>query len=155
MMTEVRLANDIAKWTFQVADEKDEKKYHIKGTLKKEDQFFSGKLDSSKLVMNYDSWNLPPDHEFKMSNDTVIFNDLSLRRGEQVFSLTKTAGRPENEGTKINFTAFNLENFTNLLTTENVVEAELNGDWIIKTVNIYYHSPYIEAGFSQILIRNM
>ncbi|MFW5820324.1 MAG: translocation/assembly module TamB domain-containing protein, partial [Bacteroidota bacterium] len=135
IITEARLANDIAKWTFNVKDEEEKNKYRINGTLKKEGQFISGKLDSSKLVLNYDSWNLPPNHEFRISNDTVIFDNLSLQKEKQVLRLTKTASEPGIQGTKIEFTAFDLETFTNILTTEKIIEAELNGEIILDLGN--------------------
>ncbi len=135
IITEARLANDIAKWTFNVKDEEEKDKYRINGTFKKEGQFISGNFDSSKLVLNYDSWNLPPNHKFRISNDTVIFDNLSLGREEQVLSLTKTANGPGIKGTKIEFAAFDLETLTNLLTTKNLVEARLNGEIIFNLKN--------------------
>ncbi len=135
IITEARLANDTAKWTFKVKDEEEKDKYRINGTFKKEGQFISGNFDSSKLVLNYDSWNLPPNHKFRISNDTVIFDNLSLGREEQVLSLTKTANGPGIKGTKIEFAAFDLETLTNLLTTKNLVEARLNGEIIFNLKN--------------------
>ncbi|MFW5820340.1 MAG: translocation/assembly module TamB domain-containing protein, partial [Bacteroidota bacterium] len=133
--SEARLANDLAKWTFSIKDEQKEEKYNISGTLNNDGKFITANFDSAKLMLNYETWNLPADHSIRISDDSTIFNNLTLTSESQVLSLSRKTSGPGIEGAKIEFTAFELETFSNLITTENLVEAEISGKIVFDPEN--------------------
>ena len=135
ILAEARLGNDIAKLIFKVTDQQSKEKYLISGTLSNEADLITAHFDSSKLTLNYDSWELPSDHSIIISRDSIIFKNLIFNNESQIFSLNKKTSGPGIKGTKVEFSAFELETLTNLLTTENLVNAEINGKITFDTGN--------------------
>lgn len=135
ILAEARLGNDSAKWKLKLTDQQSKEKYHIRGTLSKDEKFITAKIDPSKLILNYETWSLPPDHAFKISEDSTIFKHLNFNNEPQILSLSKKTSGPGIRGTQIDFRAFELETITNLFAAENFLDAKINGNIIFDQEN--------------------
>lgn len=125
---ETRLGNDSAKWIINLSDRQAAEKYHIRGTLNKDKEFITAQIDTSRLILNYETWSLPPDHYLKISADSMIIKDINFTNKPQVLSISGKTSGPGIRGTKIDLKAFELATIINLLTTENILDAEINGN---------------------------
>jgi len=126
LVFEARVTNNNAAWSFSINDIKGEKKYALAGRVSSESEAYRSVLEADSLRLNYAQWNISEKNAIMFYKDSIVVSDFELKNGAQSMVL-KQENRQGVEYTKVVFDAFKLKTLTNMVTTIDLVDADVNG----------------------------
>jgi len=128
-------ANNQLDLALNIKDKAAKDKYHL-GLLVKQPSFgnYIFSLKQGKLLLNYDTWNVPADNSITINGTDLHINNLTLAKAEQqlIVNSTTTAA---NSPIDVRFSQFKLGTFTGFLQADTLlVDGTLNGTAQLRNV---------------------
>ncbi len=121
------VANDSIRSKFIILDSLKRNKYVLGGAFYSFEDTFQFQLLSDEVVINYGSWQTPPDNYLKFTNESIIAHNFSIINiNEKISILTQ---QNSDSTTSIVFKDLNLQNIANLIEGTVLADGLVNGNF--------------------------
>ena len=77
-----KVQNNTVEYALQLKDLKDKERYFIAGTMNAANGNSEINLDSEKLMLNYESWNISPENLIRFGKKGIYASDFELKEEE-------------------------------------------------------------------------
>ncbi|HBI02009.1 MAG TPA: hypothetical protein DDY18_10350 [Flavobacterium sp.] len=130
-----KVENNVVNYALQLLDAKDEERYYLAGTLEAKNDINEVSLDSEKLILNYNEWQLAADNLIRFEQRGVNATNFDLSKGENkltVQSETSDMSSP----ISIDFENFEIETLTSFAQQSQLeMTGKINGNANVRDIN--------------------
>ncbi len=124
------ISRDTVHWIFRVRGTKKTDLYHIAGFMQSRQQGIYIGLDSSDLVLNRKSFNIPPDNYLRISGSQIEAKDLRFRNGNQLLSFSSGSDTATGSAAlRLGFKNFDINNLLAMVSGDRtIIRATTDGN---------------------------
>jgi hypothetical protein len=123
--------DNVLAYTLQLKDVKSKERYLLAGNLKSVGENTEIHLNEN-LVLNYEAWNMVPDHRLRIGRNGVYANNFVLSKDGSSIALQSQSEAP-NAPLAVTFKDFKIETITSIIEKDSLkITGNINGDALIK-----------------------
>ena len=129
-----KLEDDILDYNLQIKDIKDVDRYYIAGKLKTSNAISEIILDPSKLLLNYNTWNISKKNSVKFGNNILQINDFELSKIDNSIKI-QSLSSDRNAPIAIDFKNFQIATILNIAQKKELqIDGKINGGAVLKNI---------------------
>ncbi|MGB8704652.1 MAG: translocation/assembly module TamB, partial [Gillisia sp.] len=126
-----KIQDDEISYDLEIDDLQNKPRYEIAGLIKSEPDNLAISLDRKKLLLNYNSWNIPPNNSIHIADAGVWIKDFVLRNGSDVIRINSPGNSPK-APIDIDFENFKLETLSAMVSKDTLLAGgKMNGEIVI------------------------
>ncbi len=129
-----KVEDNTIDYNLQLKDLKDVERYFVSGSLKSNNGNSEIHLDPTKLLLNYEAWNLSEENILRFGKSGIYANNFELSKAGNSIKIQSESERP-NAPLAINFENFEIETITNIAQKSALeIGGKINGEALIKNL---------------------
>jgi hypothetical protein len=122
-----KVENDNLSYALLVKDKNQKDQYYLAGDVLHEDSKNTFKLNTEKLVLNYDKWNVNPENSIEFGGNRLYINKFYLDNSGNELKI-QSQGSGDNSPLKVDFVNFKIETILNMVNKEELaMKGSING----------------------------
>nr|WP_314834713.1 translocation/assembly module TamB domain-containing protein [uncultured Flavobacterium sp.] len=145
-----KVQNNTVEYALQLKDLKDKERYFIAGTMNAANGNSEINLDSEKLMLNYESWNISPENLIRFGKKGIYASDFELKKEENSIKIQSQSEKP-NAPIVVDFKNFEIETITSMVEKSDLkMSGKINGTALLKNVdkNLLFTSDLLIEDFT-------
>ncbi|WP_188360822.1 translocation/assembly module TamB domain-containing protein [Flavobacterium orientale] len=127
--------NNVIEYALQLQDDKGKERYFVAGTLEAKNGLNEVSLDSEKLVLNYNEWQMAADNLIRFGQQGINASNFDLSKGENKLTIQSETSNL-NAPIAIDFDNFEIETLTSFAQRSQLeMTGKINGNANIRNIN--------------------
>lgn len=129
-----KIENNIIDYALQVNDNAKKEKYYVAGQLEHANDENTFKIDSEKLILNYESWAVNPQNSIAFGNNGLYINQFELSNSGNQLKIQSQQNQ-KNAPINIEFVDFKIETILSMVKKEDLLmQGMINGSATIENL---------------------
>ncbi|MBC7643070.1 MAG: translocation/assembly module TamB [Flavobacterium sp.] len=129
-----KLEDDILDYNLQIKDLKDVDKYYVAGKLNSKNAITEIFLEPTKLLLNYEKWNISTENQIKYSKNLLYVNNFELSKTGNSIKI-QSQSENSNSPININFKDFQIATILNIAQKKELqIDGRISGNAILKNI---------------------
>lgn len=129
-----KVENNQIDYLLSVIDSKEVEKYAVSGNYLLKNGLSEIKLNSEKLVLNYENWTIESDNIIAINNDGVNIKNFNLSKNQNAIVI-QSQNESFSAPIEVNLNNFEIQSITNIVSSNYEFGGTVNGNATIKNIN--------------------
>ncbi|WP_445457793.1 translocation/assembly module TamB domain-containing protein [Flavobacterium sp. HNIBRBA15423] len=129
-----KVENNQIDYQLSVIDSKEVEKYAVSGNYLLKNGLSEIKLNSEKLILNYENWTIESDNIIAINNEGVNIKNFNLSKNQNAIVI-QSQNESFSAPIEVNLNNFEIQSITNIVSSNYEFGGTVNGNATIKNIN--------------------